>query len=615
MSVHEATCFQPLRLLAIILFLLGIGINVVLAVESRDTKLLSSDFDSFAETVRQDWGVPGISLSVVKLTNNSFYASPEVDIRTYGVAGINRPVDAQTTFGMASNSKLFTAAAIGSLVDAGKLNWTTPIRDVLPGEFSLLNDFDGRQITIRDALSHRSGLPRHDFSMERVDGPGQLAIAIGRIQHLEPSAQFRDIWQYNNQMFMTGARIVEKVTGMAFQQYVSSHFFNHPLINMTRTSYQEDETYSHGYELYPGNRTAFSFPWVLAQVGAGAGGVISTPGDMAKWVAFLMKTMNAATLGTPVPAGSTPLSPESLMTLATGYMLETGFPQYPEISGVSYGQGVELLSYQGVNVWRHGGSMPGMGSEVFWVPEAGVGVAVMGNTMVEAEDIAVILGFRVLEELIGLPLQPDWNGRFLAANNITLLNTTSSTPPKRSLRPLTRNSRSLCPPPQRLSTRKPPSRRQIQNATFTDPSHYIGYFNNPGYGNLTICPTPDTAHLYSTPVECQSLLYDLIAGGTYVPSEPPKDTLTLLVIAPRIFMDYIQLSYNGDSTFTGTIFLIAKPDEGRTWPISWVMGEMGAAFTVGKEGVVGMDWWGIWGAGVAAVEDPEQVEVSFQRTA
>ncbi|KDQ52480.1 hypothetical protein JAAARDRAFT_61797 [Jaapia argillacea MUCL 33604] len=578
--------------------LFGVEIDVVSASPlPRALSLLSSDFDAYAETIRNDWGVPGISVSIVKLANTSFDTTPTIETRSYGVAGTDRPVDALTRFGIASNSKLFTAGAIGSLVDAGKLNWTTPVKEILP-EFGLLNNYDGGLATIRDLLSHRTGLPRHDYSIPK-SGPRDAVVNM--VQYLQPSAEFRDIWQYSNVMFIVVSKIVETVAGKPFEDYVTSHIFKHPALNMTYTSYTQDNLYSTGYGIYE-NKSTFAVPYVVQPVGAGAAGVITNAIDVAKWMSFLIKSLMAAGRAE-LPAGATPISPSSVGNLAIGRMLESGVPDWPELSPTAYGYGLESVTYQGHHLWTHGGDLPGFGSQITWVPESGVGVAVFCNTNQEPGAAAAeIITYRALEDLLGLP-HPNWEARYEGATN----GTSGGQVSKRSISRRSFAARVPSHLHSDITSRE-------QNASNPDPAGYIGTYTNGGYGDVTVCPTSDVAYHHNTPSTCQDL-YNSLKGGTQTPEQPATDSLNLLIYAPRLWSDYIQLVSHSDALFVGNTYLIAAATHERPWPISLNEGEMLAIFKFDEGAhqgsIVGMEWSGVWGS--ETQESSGYPEVTFVR--
>ncbi|KDQ54588.1 hypothetical protein JAAARDRAFT_60568 [Jaapia argillacea MUCL 33604] len=567
--------------------------------------LLSPNFDLYAEEILHRWGVPGMSISVVKVVNDSFDAPAIVETKSYGVAGHDRPVTPETTFAIGSNSKLFTASAIGSLVDAGLLDWSTRIQDILP-EFSLLDEYDAGRLTVRDALSHRSGLPRHDLSYGRSSGPHSFERTIGSIKHLRPSAELRDVYQYNNMMFMTAARIIEKVTGSKFQDYVSTHFLNHPALNMTHTSYTPDASYSTGYGVYPSNYSAYEYPFQLDHSVDGAGGIITDAIDVAKWMAFLIKARRHASADSPseMHDEKIPVSLSSVLAITTGYTVANGSPQYPELSAALYGYGVGLQSYQGQNIWSHGGAIPGMGTQISWVPDTGVGVAVFCNTHWTGNAVSSIVSYRALEDLFNLE-HIDWNARWEKTYNRTF-------PGQPPLAPSSLDFTDVPITPSNVPkfTEALPS---LDPPPVTDLSSYLGVYYDPGYGNVTICPSQNDFKPNPTPLsEACIALHSSLQGTTFIPEEPPSSSLSFLIAAPRVWTDYFHISHQSGSLFKGTIYAIVPPSGNRTWPISSSWGEFDLRFRYGGDGsVVGMDWWGVWGAG--AVESDERVEVAFNR--
>ncbi|KDQ52483.1 hypothetical protein JAAARDRAFT_61799 [Jaapia argillacea MUCL 33604] len=572
--------------------------------------LLSGDFNAYAEKIRAEWGVPGCSVSVVKVVNDSLYSPPIVETKGFGIAGEGRAVTDETTFAIASNSKLFTAAAIGSLVDAGKLNWTSRIKDILP-EFGMLDDYDGGELTIRDALSHRSGLPRHDLSLQN-DEP--LEVVVSRLKYLKPSAEFREVFQYNNLMFVTAARIVEHVTGTTFQDYVSSHFFDHPALNMSHTTYTPTESFSTGYGVYPSNNSAFIYPFELAPTGAGAGGVISNAVDVARWMSFLIKSRRSASSGV-AESDPTPLSRKALLAITTAYTISEGSPLFPELSTITYGHGVGLVSYAGHNLWTHGGSLPGFGSEITWVPDAGVGVGVMCNSAGEGNMVAFILTFRLLEDLFGIEHQVDWNGRFRALHNRSLALQTHTPSKVESISRLCSCYRGAFGHTCGIFE---DDHEHEDPLSHISPRSYFGIFEDPGYGESIVCPLPEVASRYELPDACHNL-YKSIKGGTYLPKAPPPTTShSFLIAMPRTFVGYLHLSHKDGPNFTGIPYAIVPPVGNRTWPILEVVGrlvEVEFKFQGDREpkSVVGMDWRGIWGAGGGVVENEGRVEVAFRR--
>src|SRR5262249_41966681 len=125
-----------------------------------------------------------------------------------------------TIFAIGSISKSFTVTGLGMLVDEGKLDWDTPIRSYLP-DFQLRDRYATEQITARDLVTHRSGLPRHDF-MWYADPELSRKQLYGRLRYLEPSKEFRSTWQYQNLMFMTAGILAEQISGTSWEDFTRS---------------------------------------------------------------------------------------------------------------------------------------------------------------------------------------------------------------------------------------------------------------------------------------------------------------------------------------------------------------------------------------------------------
>lgn len=158
----------------------------------------------YIEHMRQDWKVPGLAIAIVK--NDSV-----VLMRGFGVREMGKPepIDEHTIFAIASCSKAFTATLIGMLADEHKLDWDEPATLHLPG-FQLYDPYASRELTIRDLLSHRSGLSRGDLSW--YESANDRAEVIRKIRFLKPTSSFRSQYGYQNVMFSTAGEIVGKWT-------------------------------------------------------------------------------------------------------------------------------------------------------------------------------------------------------------------------------------------------------------------------------------------------------------------------------------------------------------------------------------------------------------------
>src|SRR5437868_3596380 len=179
-----------------------------------------SDLDTYAARVLKDFEVPGLAVGIVK-------DGPIVLAKAYGVRKIGEPapVDEHTRFGIASNTKAFTAAALATLVDEGKIKWDDPVIKHMPS-FQMYDPYVTREMTIRDLLTHRSGLglgagdlmfwPATDFTRDEI---------LRRIRFLKPASSFRSRYAYDNLLYLVGGQIVASLSGGSWEDFVQRRIF------------------------------------------------------------------------------------------------------------------------------------------------------------------------------------------------------------------------------------------------------------------------------------------------------------------------------------------------------------------------------------------------------
>ena len=174
-------------------------------------------FDSYVAQVLQTFRVPGVAVAIVK-------DGKVVLARGYGVRKLGEPaaVDAQTRFGIASNTKVFTATAIAMLVEEGKLEWDAPVTRYLPG-FAMYDPFVTHELTVRDLLVHRSGLglgggdllwwPPSTYHRDEI---------ARRIRYIKPATSFRSAYAYDNVLYLVAGQVIEAVSGTTWEDFIRS---------------------------------------------------------------------------------------------------------------------------------------------------------------------------------------------------------------------------------------------------------------------------------------------------------------------------------------------------------------------------------------------------------
>ena len=164
-----------------------------------------NNFDQTIDQALKDWDIPGAAVAIVK-------GDETLHMKGHGFRDIESrlPITEHTRFPIASMTKSFTAMGAAILVDEGLLNWDQPIRDLSPG-FRLADDYATAHATLRDLLSHRTGLPRHDITWA---GSGKTRQELfDGLRHLKPNADFRTLWNYNNLMYEVVGLLCAQVSG------------------------------------------------------------------------------------------------------------------------------------------------------------------------------------------------------------------------------------------------------------------------------------------------------------------------------------------------------------------------------------------------------------------
>ncbi len=407
---------------------------------------LFADLGDYIQAKMPEWNTPGIAVGVTQGEKIIYSAGFGSRDREQGL-----PVTPQTLFGNASTSKAFTATALAMLVDSGLLSWDTPVREYLP-RFRLLDPWAADQVTLRDMLSHRTGMPRHDKVWYNSTAPRrELVDSLG---YLEPNCAFRTTYQYNNLMYVTAGYILEQVTGQSWEEFIRARIFA-PL-GMNRSNFsvltsQQSGDYALPYETADGKITPIPFR-VVDNLGP-AGGINSCVEDMLIWLQFLLRGG--------VHAGQRLVSEKNLRETQSPQMLAQSFlpGQHPEVPLSAYGMGWFIEPYRGYRTVYHVGSLDGFYAYISLLPEADTGVVVFTNT--SPNRLPYALCYRIYDRLLGLP-EIDWSGRLL-------VETAKANAEEERQRAAVRVMR---------DEKKPPS---LPLAAYT------GDYQHPGYGQIAVC--------------------------------------------------------------------------------------------------------------------------------
>jgi CubicO group peptidase (beta-lactamase class C family) len=357
--------------------------------------------DAYVTKALADWQAPGLALAVVR--NDSVILA-----KGYGVRELGKPdpVTAHTLFAVGSTSKAFTVAALGMLVDEGKLTWDDPVTQHLT-TFQLYDPYVTRELTVRDLLTHRSGLARGD----RVWAASGLSRAevLRRVRFLKPSWSFRSTYGYQNIMYLAAGSVVEATSGLTWDEFVRRRIFGPLGMSRSVTSVvplagMTDVATPH--EKIDGKPTPVA--WLNIDNIGPAGSINSSATEMAQWVRLQ--------LGKGTYAGTKLLEPATVREMHQAQMHQARSEEdeklYPESSLLSYGLGWSLRDYRGMKLVAHGGAIRGMRAQVSLLPERNLGVVVLAN--VSESNLATAMAMKLLDLHTAGPPK-DWSAVLLAS--------------------------------------------------------------------------------------------------------------------------------------------------------------------------------------------------------
>src|SRR6267378_2494017 len=390
-----------IRALTVALAVMIFGFSV--RAQDREIADKLQGFDSYMEQVLKDWNTPGIGVGIV--INDKLVFAKGYGYRYYEK---KLPFTPTTLCQIASNSKLFTAVAAGMLVEEGKLSWDKPVRESVP-TIQFYNDQLNDHVTLRDMLSHRTGVTRHDSIWFKSDFKRKELFE--KLKYLEPQQPMRETFLYNNLMFSAAGYIIELKSGKTWEQFVREKIFE-PL-NMSATSYSISEMVKypdHGVPFREKRDTfeLYKIPYYEDTEGvAPAGAIISNIEDVSHWLIALMNDGKYN--------GKQVLSPNVLkatMQPAIGLPNTLGEALgYWELLNPAYGMGRQTAAYRGHLMTYHGGDLPGFHSQVSFMPNDKIGVIVLVISDHSAP-LYNVVSYNVYERLLGLEQTP-WSQRQL----------------------------------------------------------------------------------------------------------------------------------------------------------------------------------------------------------
>jgi CubicO group peptidase (beta-lactamase class C family) len=367
-------------------------------VAAQDARL--AGLDEYVNKAIKDWEVPGVAIAIVK--DDKIVLAKGYGLRKLGEPN---PVDERTLFAIGSSSKAFTAAAVAMLVDEGKLKWNDPAARYLPG-FEMYDPYVTRELTVRDLLSHRSGVERGDFLWYGTENDRDEILR--RTRFIKPSWSLRSNFGYQNLMYLAAGQIVGKMNGKTWDEFIEQRIFT-PLgmtsSGTTIRDFKSGDNLATPHAQFDDKVEPIA--WRKIDNIAPAGSINSNVVDMAQWVRLQLG--NGTYQGQRLfssGAAKEMHNPQTIIPLAGNMEL-----LYPEAHFLSYGLGWFLSDYRGKKVVEHGGAIDGMRAQVALLPEEKLGVVILTN--MNGTPLPHILMYKVFDAYLEGNRQKDWSGDLL----------------------------------------------------------------------------------------------------------------------------------------------------------------------------------------------------------
>jgi len=347
-------------------------IGLLLLTSRIDAQVLTSkQIDSIAEKVLSTFDVPGLAVAVIK-------DGKVIHAKGYGVRSLKsgKKTNENTLFAIASNTKAFTAAALGILIDEKKITWDTKVTDVIP-EFKMYDPYVTAEFTISDLLSHRSGLGLGAGDL--MFWPDSSIVSKKQIIHnlrfLKPVSGFRTKWDYDNLLYIVAGEVIARISGVSYEDFVETHIMQPLGMTNSAMSFKRLKDKSNSIDAHaPVNGKITVIPKDFAESSNAAGGINTSVNDLSKWV---LTQLNGGKYGDNLD--------KNLFSKAAQNQMWTLHSIIPGGKGLynthfsGYGLGWFLSDEKGYLVPEHTGGLAGMVSEVTLIPELKLGIIVLTN--------------------------------------------------------------------------------------------------------------------------------------------------------------------------------------------------------------------------------------------
>ncbi|KAJ5766949.1 Peptidase S12 Pab87-related C-terminal [Penicillium nucicola] len=382
------------------------------------------EFDILVENELKKWKVPGLSISVVHGPNTyskvrkttTVENQALISVKAYGVAEVHsesdpttdqpptqRMMSTNTLFPTCSTTKAFTGAATSIVIQDSKstvspISWNTPLASLIPEDFSLEDASTTQIITLEDALSHRSGMPEHGWTLAFMP-KNDITIqdTVRTMKHFPLASAPRTKYNYSNHMYIAVSHALEKHTGQPLGEIMKKRIWEplgmHETFFSTKDAKADTSTthsFAQGHDWVSNEEGGVFVPlpnndW---QVNSGAGAIVSNVSDYALWIRELIERKR------PLEGHGSLIEPRTFHFQNDDLNIPAPYH--------AYALGWFVDHYRGHNFYSHPGGWPGFGSWVGFIPEKQFGFAIMGNSF-SARYAAFRLGTYLLDKQLGMP--------------------------------------------------------------------------------------------------------------------------------------------------------------------------------------------------------------------
>ena len=368
-------------------FIIAAVISTILS--AQQPAFITDSLDIYANREMKAWDVPGMAVTIVK--DGKIVVS-----KCYGVrkAGTKDPVNEETLFQIASNSKAFTATALAILDFEKNLSLDDTVRRWIPG-FRMNDPYVSAHVTIRDMLCNRVGLSTFQGDMLHWNTKLSREELINHQWLHQPQFSFRAKYGYYNMGFVIAGDIIKHVSGLTWEQFVEQRFLN-PL-KMTRTSVsvkviREDKNAAAPHSRWEGKQVVVPYD-DIDNIGPAAS-INSCVKDLAKWLQCQLDSgkYNGQQV-VPFLALQETRKPQTIMPNPSAL--------FPGMHFQAYGLGWQMADFYGKKIYYHGGAADGFLTHTCFIPELNLGFAILTNT--DYNSLYVALRYQILDAYVGNP--------------------------------------------------------------------------------------------------------------------------------------------------------------------------------------------------------------------